>query len=116
MIGNSSSMFQISIKLLNRAMVLRTIPKQEDMVLLGDLSLTLCSESIEPVSLSNCGINGIDIMSFHEFVKIGNHYDRDGHVIKKVIPHYNGGIQYCKLPLSEVFCTPILLAYKPWTQ
>ena len=52
MSGNRSGVFQIARKLLNRAMVSRTIPKQEAMVLLGDLPLTSCSEMIEPVSRS----------------------------------------------------------------
>jgi hypothetical protein len=39
-------------KLLNRASVDRTISKQEAMCLLGQLTLTLCSDNIENVSCS----------------------------------------------------------------
>jgi len=108
MSGNKNGVFQIARKLLNRAMVARTIPKQEAMVLLGDLSLTSCSEYIEPVSLSNFyqvdktntqknsswmkqyrNRNGNEHMSFHDFVKKGLNVDKNGIArTKKVIPHY----------------------------
>jgi hypothetical protein len=52
MYGNKEGVFSVTRKLLNRALVDRTISKQEVMCLLEQLPLILCSERIEPVSLS----------------------------------------------------------------
>jgi hypothetical protein len=52
MYGNKEGVFSAARKLLNRASVDRTISKQEAMCLLAQLPLVLCSEKIEPVSLS----------------------------------------------------------------
>jgi hypothetical protein len=49
---NKEGVFSASRKLLNRASVDRTISKQEAICLLAHLPLILCSERIEPVSLS----------------------------------------------------------------
>jgi hypothetical protein len=46
-------------------------------------------------------------MSFHDFLKNGLNADKDGIAkFKKVIPHYTGGIQYCKLPLVKSIVNP----------
>ena len=61
--------------------------------------------------------NGMECLSFHDFVKIGLNTEKDENAKSKtVIPHYTGGIQYCTLPLSEVYCEQMLLAYKPWNR
>jgi hypothetical protein len=52
MYGNKEGVFSSTRKLLNHASVDRTISKQEAMCLLAQLPLILCSERIEPVSLS----------------------------------------------------------------
>jgi hypothetical protein len=52
MYGNKEGVFSAARKLLNRASVDRTLSKQEAMCLLAQLPLVLCSERIEPVSLS----------------------------------------------------------------
>jgi hypothetical protein len=52
MYGNKEGVFSALRKLLNRALVDRTIAKQEAMCLLAQLPLILCSENIEPVYLS----------------------------------------------------------------
>jgi hypothetical protein len=52
MYGNKEGVFSATRKLLNCASVERTISKQESMCLLAQLPLILCSERIEPVSLS----------------------------------------------------------------
>jgi hypothetical protein len=52
MYGNKEGVFSAARKLLNRAPVYITISKQEAMCLLEQLPLILCSERIEPVSLS----------------------------------------------------------------
>jgi hypothetical protein len=53
MYGNKAGVFSATRKLLNRASVERTISKQEAMCMLAQLPLVLCSEKIEPVSLSH---------------------------------------------------------------
>jgi hypothetical protein len=52
MYGNKDGLFSAARKLLNHASVDRTISKQEAMCLMAQLPLILCSERIEPVSLS----------------------------------------------------------------
>jgi hypothetical protein len=52
MYGNKEGVFSATRKLLNSASVGRTISKQEAMCLMAQLPLILCSERIEPVSLS----------------------------------------------------------------
>jgi hypothetical protein len=52
MYKNKEGVFSAARKLLNRASVDRNISKQESMSLLAQLPLILCSERIEPVSLS----------------------------------------------------------------
>jgi hypothetical protein len=62
MYGNKEGVFSAARKLINRASVDRTISKQEAMCLLAQLPLILCSEKIEPVSLSpsRCICNQIE--------------------------------------------------------
>jgi hypothetical protein len=50
--GNKEGVFSAARKLINGASVDRTISKQESMCLMAQLPLILCSERIEPVSLS----------------------------------------------------------------
>jgi hypothetical protein len=52
MYGNKEGVFSAAGKLLKSASVDRTISKQESICLLAQLPLILCSERIEPVSLS----------------------------------------------------------------
>jgi hypothetical protein len=52
MYGDKAGVFSAARKLLNRASVDRTISKQEAMCLLAQFPLVLCSEKIEPVSIS----------------------------------------------------------------
>jgi hypothetical protein len=52
MYGNKEGVFSAARKLIDRASVDRTISKHEAMCLLAQLPLILCSERIEPVSLS----------------------------------------------------------------
>jgi hypothetical protein len=49
--GAKMGIYWAAIKLLNMASVDRAMSKQEAMCLLGNLSLTLCSENIEGVYL-----------------------------------------------------------------
>ena len=51
--GDTDDLKHACKKIMNKAAARRLISKQEASVLLGDLSLTLCSEYIEPVSISN---------------------------------------------------------------
>ena len=52
MTGDTTDVVRISRQILNRSIAHRTIPKQECMVELAGLPLTLCSEHIEPVNIS----------------------------------------------------------------
>jgi hypothetical protein len=137
--GDKKGVYSAARKLLNRASVDRTISKQEAMCLLGQLPLTICSERIEPVSLSplrrmvnTCESEdseekktktwidryakreGNQDMSFHSFVCHGLEEKR-ATKSKTTIPHYTGSIQYCSFPLQENYCQQVLLAYKPWS-
>jgi hypothetical protein len=64
--GNTEAVFSASRKLLSLASVDTTISKQEDMYLLAQLLLILCSDRIEPVSLSpsRCIYNQIEAKKY----------------------------------------------------
>jgi hypothetical protein len=140
MYGNKEGVFSAARKLLNRASVDRTISKQEAMCLLAQLPLILCSERIEPVSLSPsrriCNHTeakkdktledtswvtdyerrtGDSTLCFHHYVTgVMNRKKKED--MKESVPHYTGYIQFCSFPILETYYYQVLLAYKPWSK
>jgi hypothetical protein len=107
------------------------------MCLLGQLPLILCSERIEPVSLSpSIRISnkkeattdikvedtswvmeqrtGNSTVCFHHYVT-GEMNHKKAKTSKVILPHYTGSIQFFSFPISESYCYQVLLAYKPWS-
>jgi hypothetical protein len=37
-------------------------------------------------------------------------------ILKEIVPHYTGSIQFCSFPIAETYCYQVLLAYKPWSK
>ena len=117
---------------MNKAASSRLISKAEASVLLGNLSLTTCSEYIESVSLvksTNITSNDQKVrtsnlieqyqnrpiyqndLSLHEFYKCY----RDSKKGKKpAIPHYIGVSGDPCFPVSEAYARHVLIVYKPW--
>jgi hypothetical protein len=122
--GNKEGVFSAARKLINRALIDRTISKQEAMCLLAQFPLILCSERIETVSLSPsrriCNQieakkdktledtgwvteyerrTGDSTVYFHHYVteKMNPKKTRTS---KELLPHYTGSIQVCSFPIS----------------
>jgi hypothetical protein len=118
MYGSKAGVFSAARKLLNRASVDRTISKQEAMCLLAQLPLVLCSEKIEPVSLSPSRriCNQIEAkkdkkledtswvteyerrteystLCFHHY-ETGVMNRKKTRTLKEIVPHYTGSIQF----------------------
>jgi hypothetical protein len=140
MYGNKGGVFSAAGKLLNRASIDRTISKQEAMCLLAQLPLVLCSERIEPVSLSHSSRicnqieakkektledtswvtknewrTGNSTLCFHHYVT-GKMNRKKIRTSKESLPHYTGSMQFCSFPTLETYCYQVLLAYKPWSK
>jgi hypothetical protein len=117
MYGKKEGVFSAARKLLNSASVDRTRSKQESMCLLAQLPLILCSERIEPVSLSPsrriCNQieakkdktledtiwvteyeprTGDSTLCFHHYVT-GLMNRKKNRTLKESVPHYTGSIQ-----------------------
>jgi hypothetical protein len=140
MYGNKAGVFSAARKLLNLASVDRTISKQEATCLLAQLPLVLCSEKIEPVSLSTSRLicNQIEAKKDKKLEDTSwiteyerrivdstlcfNHYltgvmkRKKTRTFKEIVTHYTGSIQFCSFPLSETYFYQVLLAYKPWSK
>jgi hypothetical protein len=140
MYGNKEGVFSAARKMINFALVDRTLSKQEAMCLMVQLPLILCSERIEPVSLSpsRCICNQIEAkkdkiledtswvteyerrtgdstVCFHHYVT-GKMNRKKTKTSKEILPHYTGSIQFCAFPISDTYCYQVLLAYKPWSK
>ena len=51
--GNSEDVVRVSKKCMNKSAGMRLISKQESVVLMGELDLFTCTETVETVSISN---------------------------------------------------------------
>jgi hypothetical protein len=125
---------RIAKQILNKSSSNRVISKQECMVMLVDLDLVLCSETIENVSISNA----MSVRAFEEgntALKKGNFRKeyrqrkgehnlslhqyymkyRSGRVNgKEKIPHYVGVYGQPSYPVNEAYAKKILTIHKPW--
>ena len=131
MTGTIDDVIAITRKLLNRTVVNRTIPKQECMVELDKLPLVLCTESIEPISLSgsyqvkSSSATGLveryrkvaptsPGLSLYNFFH--DDYSRRQRIssCKTVVPHWIGGNGQPTFPVTYDYARTTLLVYKPW--
>ena len=124
--GGEYDVKRITRQLLNRAVAHRTIPKQECMVEVGQLDLVLCSEKIEPVSISGCyklqekthydivskyrrDIEARSTMSLAEYFGAVHQGGP-----KIVIPHWIGGNSQPVYPVTDNYARSTLLIHRPW--
>jgi hypothetical protein len=125
---DSRELKSLCIKLLNRSIINRTIPKQECMVELGRLPLVDCTETICDVSISGSykvqKLDQQDILSrykrsnsfqndtsLYEFFMIQNKQTKDN---CSIIPHFIGGSGQPCYPVTENYARSVLLIHKPW--
>ena len=119
---------------MNRATSNRVISKQECLVLLGNLDLVLCSETIDSVSVSNSAPITVDgekessnfrrtynTRSGHfESFSLDNYYHHQNNngihpsSRKFKVPHYVGINGQPTYPVCESYAKSVLITYKPW--
>lgn len=125
-------MKRLARHILNKASSSRTIAKQECMVLLGNLPLVVCSDSIETVSISGSyrlqeGGQGTLFQrykkrchalekSFDEFFHMEKNENPRKHSEKMYIPHYVGGRSQPVYPPTKGYARAVLIIHKPWSQ
>lgn len=110
------------------------ISKQEAMVLLAELDLFTCTESIASVSISNSQkIRGSEEKEVNKSF-LNQYKDRDlkykdlslydyfyatkqpKNLTKTVIPHFVGVSGTPQFPVTETYARHILTVYRPWTE
>ena len=117
---------------MNKSSAQRVISKQEAVVLLGNLDMFTCSETIESVSISNSKVlrageeNSVDKTFVSAYEKRSKEYETCSlyeffHLKKKkiknakaVIPHFVGISGTPKFPVTETYARHILTVYRPW--
>ena len=124
---------KIARQILNRGNAHRTIPKQECMVELAELPLTLCSEITETISLSGSyklsSSSHNDVvtryrkvapsnpnLSLHQFFQqqLKARKGKGKGPSKAIIPHYVGGNGQPKYPPTKEYAMHTLLVHQPW--
>ena len=118
---------------MNKSAGKRIISKQEASVLLGDLDMFTCSETIESVSISNSKLlklNDKESSSNNTFLKKYQNRPKQYndvslyeyfHITKKpsaskkdLVPHFVGISGTPKFPATETYARHVLTVYKPW--
>lgn len=118
---------------MNKATTKRLISKQEAVVLLAELPLTLCTESIESVSISNSkrlrsredrDTDKTFVTAYakraphHESMNMSDYYHlhKNGteSTGKYYIPNFVGVNGTPKFPVTEAYARHTLIVYKPW--
>lgn len=136
--GNREEIQRIAKQAMNKSAAKRLISKQEAMVLLAELPLTQCTESIETVSINNSTQlrvsastsrdkritseyakrpASMENMSLHAyFVKDRNHNPakkrRNGD--KYIIPNFTGLSGTPTYPVTESYARHSMIVYCPW--
>ena len=130
--GDITDVVKVSRQVLHDATVKRMISKQEAMVLLGNLDLVLCSETVENVSISSSKrlrkTEDIDtdksfltkyenrpilsenknLMDYYDEIKNKNGGE------KKKIPNFVGVYGKPVYPVTESYARHVLLVFRPW--
>ena len=86
--GDDQDVSRVTKKILNRAASKRLISKQEACVLLGNLDLTLCSETIENVSISNSKPLQVSLDSKKSSKKFIDEYKKRPRIYEEICLHY----------------------------
>jgi hypothetical protein len=133
-IGGKQDLKRVCKQVMNKAATRRLISKQEASVFLADLPLTLCSEFMETVSISNTARLKTDNSKSSSPKKFLDHYASRApqylslslheyffifrevvHKRPPAIPHYVGVNGYPCFPVTEGYARHVLICYKPWT-
>ena len=135
--GDKSDVKRAAKQVMNNASSKRVISKQEATVLLGDLDLYTCSETIVTVSISNCKKVTIDKsssdagyssviqeymrrhstynqLSLNDFFHLTRNNDDNRGSKKFCIPHFVGCSGQPTYPPSESYARHTLIVHKPW--
>ena len=133
--GNSEDVVRVSKKCMNKSAGMRLISKQESVVLMGELDLFTCTETVETVSISNSkrirtnGNGSTDsnnyvneymnrpeecalLSMYRYFVETKNYAKTAGQ--KQVIPHFVGISGKPSYPPTEDYAKYVLVVHKPW--
>ena len=121
---------------MNKTAARRLISKQEAMVLLGELDLVMCSDTVEAVSISNsktlrqgdeahvdktflnkyekrsCTYSDI---SLRDYFHIKKNLDPTARSKKEIIPHFVGVSGLPAFPVTESYARHTIIVYKAWT-
>ena len=134
--GDRSDVKRVCKQVMNKAASKRIISKQEAMVLLANLDLTGCSETVENVSISqstklqskadrsvyvdgkfitqyqhrDVKYHGMSLCQYFEHVKNSKRTRSRKHII----PHFIGVQGYPCFPVSESYARHVLIVHKPW--
>ena len=135
--GDKEDIKRVCKHIMNKTAARRLISKQEAMVLLGELDLVLCSDTIESVSISNSKIlrqadeahvdktfinsymkraHGYLYLSLREFFHIKKNIDTKTRNKKEIIPHFVGVSGLPAFPVTESYARHTLIVYKAWTK
>ena len=130
-LASKADVQQLARKLLNKTISGKMVSKQEAMVLVGQLDLVDCSESVSTVSIS--GHYKLDYkknstflsqyanrpaaynhMSLHQYFGIVKNKSKKRVQAKTIIPHYVGASCYPVYPPTPSYARSIIMLHSPW--
>jgi hypothetical protein len=130
--GDQKDIQHSTIRVMNKAASSRLISKQEAVVLLGQLDLVLCSETIESVSISNSKrltiesdvADGSILQQYinrpaqFENMCLQDYFCHIKNVLKPtgiiIIPHFIGINGSPCFPVNDNYAKQCLIIYRPW--
>ena len=136
--GGIEDLRRVAKQVMNKSATKRLISKQEAMVLLSGLPLTMCTETVESVSINNSreikktpnaeatdkrfvSVYGrrkicLDMSLSEYFCCVKNHPRRLADGGKYIIPNFVGISGAACYPVSEAYARHTIVVYKPWTE
>jgi hypothetical protein len=131
--GDQNDVKRVCKQVMNKSAGKRIISKQEASVILGDLDMFTCSETIESVSISNSKLLRLNEQKsssnntiLKKYINRPKQYDNISlyeyfHLTKKptkskkdIVPHFVGISGTPKYPPTETYARHVLTVYKPW--
>lgn len=133
MTGDQNDVKRVCKQVMNKSAGKRIISKQEASVILAELDMFTCSETIESVSISNSKLlklNDKESNNNSTFIKKYSkrpskyneislyeyfHLTKKATAAKKdIVPHFVGISGTPKFPATETYARHVLTVYKPW--
>ena len=135
--GDCSDVKRITRQVMNRCASQRVLSKQEATVLLADMDLYSCSETIVSLSISDsCRVSlssddkfrgnrsflqqyktrdtTYENMSLHDYFHLTRNHDENRAGNKFSIPHFVGCNSQATFPVTESYARHVLIVHKPW--